>query len=144
MFVPPSRYSPLKLLSLYIPRNQNIKQDMKRKRFTLNGSAPKTLGEIFRDIVNDYATKHPSLDAQQIRDIFVTVCKGVKIPHIVETESEYHSRDYQSSQERTVEEIVIPNGEKLYVANQWRAGEPGDNFFQLQDIVDKMGWGKIV
>ena len=45
---------------------------------------------------------------------------------------------------RTVEEIVIPNGEKLYVANQWRAGKPGDNFFQLQDIVDKMGWGKIV
>ena len=53
---------------------------MKRKRFTLNGSAPKTLNEIFRDIVIDYATKHPSLDAQQIRDIFVTVCKGVKIP----------------------------------------------------------------
>lgn len=74
-------------------RKSNIKQDMKRKRFTLNGSAPKTLNEIFRDIVIDYATKHPSLDAQQIRDIFVTVCKGVKIPHIVETESEYHLRD---------------------------------------------------
>jgi len=114
------------------------------KIFTLNGSTPKTLGEIFKEIVLDYANKHSMLDAQQIRDIFVTVCKGVKVPHIVETEPEYHLRNGQKSQKRTVEEIVIPNGEKLYVANQWRAGKPGDNFFQLQDIVHKMGWGKIV
>jgi hypothetical protein len=117
---------------------------MKRKRFTLNGSAPLGLNEIFKEIVLDYSTKHPLLDAQQIRDIFVTVCKSVKVPHIVETEPEYHLRDKQKSQKRTVEEIIIPNGEKLYVTNQWRAGKPGDNFFQLIDIVHKMSWGKIV
>lgn len=117
---------------------------MKRKRFTLNGSDPQGLNDIFKEIVLDYSTKHPFFDAKQIRDVFVTVCKGVKVPHIVETEPEYHLRDGQKSQKRTVEEIVIPNGEKLYVTNQWRAGKPGDNFFQLRDIVHKMGWGKIV
>jgi hypothetical protein len=116
----------------------------KIKRFTLNGSDPQTLKDIFREVVNDFAKKHPLLDAQQIRDLFVTVCKGVKVPHIVETEPEYHLRDGQKSQKRTVEEIILPNGEKLYVTNQWRAGKPGDNFFQLKDVVHAMGWGKIV
>ena len=145
MFVPPSRYSPLKLLSLYIPRNQNIKQDMKRKRFTLNGGAPKYLGEIAAEIVLDYANKHPFLNAQQIRDIFVTVCRGVKVAsHIVETEAEYHLRDWEPSQERSSEEITIPSGEKLYVSTQWHAGKPGDDFYNFMEIVHGMGWGKIV
>ncbi|MEE3468837.1 MAG: hypothetical protein VZQ83_10405 [Eubacterium sp.] len=51
---------------------------------------------------------------------------------------------YQPSQERTVEEIIIPDGEKLYVSNQWRAKKPTDNFFSFKDIVNAMGWGKIV
>lgn len=114
------------------------------KKFFLNGNGPYGLNEIARDVVLDYARKHPFLDAQQIRDIFVTVCKDVKIAHIVETEPEYHLRDYQTSQKRTVEEIIIPDGEKLYVSNQWRAKKPTDNFFSFKDIVNAMGWGKIV
>lgn len=113
------------------------------KRFKLNGLGPYTLGEIARDVVLDYANKHPFLDAQQIRDIFVSVCKNVGVPHIVETESEYHMRDYQPSQARTVKEITIPSGEKLYISTQWHAKNPGDDFFVFQDIVGKMGWGKI-
>lgn len=117
---------------------------MKPKRFYLNGVGPFGLNEIARDVVVDFANKHPMLDAQQVRDIIVIVCKNVKIPHIVETEAEYHNRNYQSSQERTVMEITIPNGEKLYVSNQWRAGKPTDNFYTFRDIVNSIGWGKIV
>lgn len=116
----------------------------KQKRFTLNGSDPKFLNEIPRDIVLDYARKHKFLDAQQIRDIFVTVCRDVGVSHIVETETEYHKRDYESSQERSVKEIVIPSGERLYVSSQWHAGKPGDDFYLFMDIVHGMGWGKIV
>ena len=117
---------------------------MKPKIFTLNGSKPMYMSDIFRDVVSDYANKHPFLDAQQIRDIFVAVCKNVGVPHIVETESEYHKRDGDKSQEDTVNEIIIPNGEKLYVSNQWRAGGLRDNFLKFKDLVGKMGWGKIV
>ena len=53
-------------------------------------------------------------------------------------------RDGQKSQERTVNEIIIPNGEKLYVSNQWRAGGPNDNFLKFKDIVNRKGWGRIV
>ena len=114
------------------------------KRFTLNGSAPKSLNEIADEVVLDYARKHPFLDAQQIRDIFVTVCRDVKMAHIVETLAQYNARSYQKSWERSADEIIIPSGEKLSVANQWRAKSPGDNFFQFKDIVGRMGWGKIV
>lgn len=117
----------------------------KTKRFGLNGSAPKYLFEIADEVVLDYANKHPFLNAQQIRDIFVTVCRGTKVAsHIVETEAEYHLRDGESSQERSSDEITIPNGEKLYVSSQWHAGKPGDDFYNFMDIVHKMGWGKIV
>lgn len=114
------------------------------KRFTLNGSDPKSLNEIADEVVFDYARKHPVLDAQQIRDIFVTVCKDVKMAHIVETASEYNARSYQKSWGRSADKIIIPNGQELYVANQWRAKSPDDNFFQFRDIVHGMGWGKIV
>lgn len=118
---------------------------MKLKRFTLNGSAPKTLNEISREVVLDYATKHSFLNAQQIRDIFVTACSGVKVPpHIVETEREYRARSYQKSWARSADEITIPSGEKLYVSNQWHAKNPGDDFFNFVRIVHGMGWGKIV
>ena len=117
---------------------------MKRKIFTLNGSKPMFLYEIARDVVQNYANKHPFLNAQQIRDIFVAVCKGIVVSHIVETEAEYHTRDWEPSQERTSKEIIIPTGEKLYVSTDWRAGGARDNFLKFKDIVGKMGWGKIV
>lgn len=114
------------------------------KRFTLNGSDPKSLNEIADEIVFEYARKHPFLDAQQIRDIFVAVCRDVKMAHIVETAAEYNARSYQKSWGRSADKIIIPSGEELYVANQWHAKFPDDNFFQFKDIVGKMCWGKIV
>ncbi len=114
------------------------------KRFYLNGSGPYGLNEIADEVVLDYARKHPFLNAQQIRDIFRTVCRGVQIAHIVETTAEYNARSYQKSWGRSADEIIIPSGEKLYVANQWRAKAPTDNFFSFMDIVGKMGWEKIV
>lgn len=117
---------------------------MKIKRFTLNGSAPKFLNEISREVVLNYAGRHTILGAQQIRDIFVTGCKDVGTAHIVETEAEYNARSYEDSWERSSDEIIIPSGEKLYVTTQWRAGKRGDNFFRFIDVVHAMGWGKIV
>ena len=118
---------------------------MKRKRFTLNGSAPKFLNEIADEVVLDYANKHKFLDAQQIRDIFRIVGRGVKLPaHYVETEAEYLARSSDGSWGRSADEIILPNGEKLYVSTQWHAGKPGDDFYNFMDIVHGMGWGKIV
>ena len=114
------------------------------KRFCLNGGTPQSLRDIARDVIRNYAWDNPKMTAHEIRDYFVNACDGVGISHIVETEEEYHTRDGQKSQERTVNEIVTPNGEKLYVSTQWRAGGPRDNFLKFKDIVNRRGWGKIV
>lgn len=117
---------------------------MSTKIFTLNGSAPKSLNEIAREVVLDFATKNPSLTAHQIRDIFVSACKGVGVAHVVETAAQYHARSYQKSWKRSADEITIPSGDKLYVSTQWHAKKPGDDFFRFRDVVHREGWGKIV
>lgn len=114
------------------------------KRFTLDGSAPKSLNEIAREIVLNYATKHWMMSAQAIRDYFVTECKGVGVAHIVETETEYRKRSWQKSWARSADEIIIPSKDKLYVSTQWHAKKPTDDFYRFMDVVHRNGWGKII
>lgn len=114
------------------------------KRFTLDGSAPKSLNEIAREVVLNYATKHWTMSALAIRDYFVAECKGVGVAHIVETAAQYHARSYQKSWARSADEIIIPSGDKLYVSTQWHAKNPTDDFYRFMDVVHRNGWGKIV
>lgn len=118
------------------------REDKGGKGFKLNG-VNKYLHEIARDVVLDFANNNTSMNAQQIRDYFVNMCKGIGISHIVETETEYHLRDGQSSQERSVSEITIPSGEKLFVSTQWRAKNNEDNFIKFMDLVNDNGLGII-
>ena len=110
--------------------------------FSLNGN-PMSLRDIAMNVVLNYANIHPSLSAQEIRDYFINLCKGIGASHIVETEAEYHLRDDQPSQKRSASEISIPNGEKLYVTTQWRAKNDDDNFIRFKDIVNNNELGII-
>ena len=111
--------------------------------FRFNGGNPDTLGNIAKAVVEKYAIDHPSDSAQSIRDLFVNTCKGIGVAHIVETESEYHLRDGQSSQKRSSQELTMPNGEKIYVSTQWRAKNDDDNFMKFIKIVKDNNWGEI-
>ena len=111
--------------------------------FRFNGSTPDTLGNIAKAVVEKYAIDHPLDGAQSIRDLFVNTCKGIGVAHIVETESEYHLRDGQSSQKRSSQELTMPNGEKIYVSTQWRAKNDDDNFMKFIKIVKDNNWGEI-
>ncbi len=109
-------------------------------RFALKG-VHMSLVDIANHIVADYANANPKMSAQDIRNYFVNICDGVGASHIVETENEYHMRDGQISQARTVSEVTIPNGEKLYVTTQWRGN---GNFLKFMDVVNKNKLGHIV
>ncbi len=111
-------------------------------RFSLNG-VRMNLREIAKNVVVNYAQNNPSMSAQEIRDFFVNLCKGIGASHIVETDSDYHLRDNQPSQKRSVSEITISNGEKLYVTTQWRAKNIDDNFMKFMSIVNNNGLGVI-
>ena len=117
-------------------------QDDSSKSFTLDGK-PMTLKEIAKTVVSNYCKAHPDKSSQDIKDLFVSECKGSGISHIVETEDDYVKRSHQKSVERSVTEIILLNDEKIYVTTQWRAKNPGDNFFKFIDIVHKNGWGVI-
>ena len=111
-------------------------------RFSLNG-VRMNLREIAKNVVVNYAQNNPSMSAQEIRDFFVNLCKGIGASHIVETDNDYHLRDNQPSQKRSVSEITISNGEKLYVTTQWRAKNIDDNFMKFMNIVNNNGLGVI-
>lgn len=118
--------------------------DSRSSRFKLNGEEFNSLGEIAKNVVLNYAKNNPSLTSQNIRDYFSNLCKGIGVAHIVETEDEYHQRDGQDSQIRTVSEITIPyKNEKLYISTQWRAKNKDDNFMKFMDIVNSNDLGKI-
>ena len=116
--------------------------DKEGKRFSYNGTIA-SLREIAASVVSDYAKTNSEMNAQQVRDYFMETFNGIGIAHIVETESEYRQRDGQSSQQRTVTPVTIPNGEIIYVSTQWRAGKESDNFYQFMKIVNEKGLGTI-
>ena len=117
-------------------------EDSSATGFSLNGN-PMSLRDIAMNVVLNYANNHPFSPAKEIRDYFINLCKGNGISHIVETEAEYHLRDEQPSQQRSVSEITIPNGEKLYVTTQWRANNENSNFIRFMSIVNNNGLGVI-
>lgn len=117
--------------------------DSSSSGFKLNGEEL-SLGQIAKKVVLNYAKNNPSMTSQDIRDYFSDLCKGIGVAHMVETEDEYHLRDGQSSQKRTVSEIIIPyKNEKLYVSTQWRAKNNDDNFLKFMKIVNSNGLGVI-
>ena len=120
----------------------NSESGSTKNKFTLNGEQS-SLRDISKNVVLNYANNNPSLSAQQVRDYFITEFKGIGIAHIVETEEEYHERDGQPTQARTVSEITIPTGEKLYVTTQWRAKSEIDNFMNFMRRVNEKGLGTI-
>lgn len=117
---------------------------MAKRIYTLDGSKPKFLKEIVSEVVENYAKAHKTADANAISTYFCNTFAGIGVPHIVETAAQYHTRNGQKSQARTVTEVTIPNGQKVYVSTQWRAGSPDDNFIKFKDIVNRLKLGKIV
>jgi hypothetical protein len=108
--------------------------------FKLNGQSM-SLRDIAMNVVINYSKNNPNKSAQDIRDYFMNLCKGIGVAHIVETESEYHQRDGQASQKRSASEVIL-TGErgKIYVSTQWRSN---GNFKGFMDVVNKNDLGII-
>ena len=60
-------------------------------KFTLNGTRM-SLKDIALNVVKNYATANPLLNAVAIKNTFIEACKGCGISHIVETDEEYRVR----------------------------------------------------
>lgn len=118
-------------------------EDNSRKRYKLNNGALESLTDIANHVVRDFANNNPTMNAQQIRDIFVDAYKGCGISHIVETDEEYKLREGQPSLKRSASTVILPNGEIVHVSTQLRAKNEGDNFFNFIKVTKEKGWGEI-
>ena len=111
--------------------------------FTLNG-VQMSLKDIALNVVKNYATINPQMNAVTIKNIFIEACKGCGISHIVETDEEYRVREAsQSSANRSQTPLTLANGEVIHITTQWRAKKEGQNFFKFIDICRRNNWGDI-
>ncbi len=123
--------------------DEDVNPELVSAKFSIDDGEQMTLVEIVKQIVLKYIDNHPNQNAAQIRDAFVAACKDRNVGRVIETEDEYSQRRDQSSAERTVVDISLENGEKLFVSTQWRAKRDTDNFFNFVKVVNEKGWGNI-
>lgn len=111
--------------------------------FTLNG-VQMSLKDIALNVVKNYATANPQMNAVAIKNTFMEACKGCGISHIVETDEEYRVREAsQSSANRSQTPLNLANGEVIHITNQWRAKKEGQNFFKFIEVCHRNNWGDI-
>ena len=111
--------------------------------FTLNG-VPMSLKDIALNVVKNYATANPQMNAVAIKNTFMEACKGCGISHIVETDEEYRVRAAsQYSANRSQTPLTLANGEVIHITTQWRAKKEDQNFFKFIEVCHRNNWGDI-
>ena len=111
--------------------------------FTLNG-VQMSLKDIALNVVKNYATANPQMNAVAIKNTFMEACKGCGISHIVETDEEYRVREAtQSSANRSQTPLTLANGEVIHITTQWRAKKEDQNFFKFIEVCHRNNWGDI-
>ena len=111
--------------------------------FTLNG-VQMSLIDIALNVVKNYATANPQMNAVAIKNTFIEACKGCGISHIVETDEEYRVREAtQSSANRSQTPLTLANGEVIHITTQWRAKKEDQNFFKFIEVCHRNNWGDI-
>ena len=111
--------------------------------FTLNG-VQMSLIDIALNVVKNYATANPQMNAVAIKNTFMEACKGCGISHIVETDEEYRVREAtQSSANRSQTPLTLANGEVIHITTQWRAKKEDQNFFKFIEVCHRNNWGDI-
>ena len=111
--------------------------------FTLNG-VQMSLIDIALNVVKNYATANPQMNAVAIKNTFIEACKGCGISHIVETDEEYRVRAAsQYSANRSQTPLTLANGEVIHITTQWRAKKEDQNFFKFIEVCHRNNWGDI-
>ena len=111
--------------------------------FTLNG-VQMSLIDIALNVVKNYATANPQMNAVAIKNTFMEACKGCGISHIVETDEEYRVRAAsQYSANRSQTPLTLANGEVIHITTQWLAKKEVQNFFKFIEVCHRNNWGDI-
>lgn len=118
---------------------------MEEPHFSVNGNNV-LMKDIPSKIIEEYANHNPEKSAEEIRNYFVELCKSIDLNfQIVETEAENEQRKSDNPNGSSGREIIIPNGEKIFITTQWKNGQERINLYnKFIEIAQQNSWAHIV
>lgn len=113
--------------------------------FSVNGNNV-LMRDIPSKIIEEFANHNPEKSAEEIRDYFVEHCQSLDLNfQIVETETENKQRKSEKPNATSGKEILLPNGEKIFVTKQWKSRqEKIDLYLKFIEIAKQNSWANIV
>lgn len=131
--------------SVIIEGNDISPKPMKEPHFSVNGNNV-LMTDIPSKIIEEFVNRNPEKNAVEIRDYFVKHCQSLDLNfQIVETEAENKQRKSGNKNASSGKEILLPNGEKIFITKQWKSKQERiDLYKKFIEIANQNSWANIV
>ena len=116
---------------------QTLVNSMDYSKFSINNNGQYSKGAVVYEVIKLYCDEHKELNAEEIVRQWLNL--GVKVPHLVETESIHAIRKEKTRDSRfddKSKKIQLANGQSIFVSNQF-------NVERITDFITKVnaqGW----
>ena len=111
---------------------QTLVNSMDYSKFSINNNGQYSKGAVVYEVIKLYCDEHKELNAEEIVRQWLNL--GVKVPHLVETESIHAIRKEKTRDSRfddKSKKIQLANGQSIFVSNQF-------NVERITDFITKV------
>ena len=111
---------------------QTLVNSMDYSKFSINNNGQYSKGAVVYEVIKLYCDKHKELNAEEIVRQWLNL--GIKVPHLVETESIHAIRKEKTRDSRfddKSKKIQLANGQSIFVSNQF-------NVERITDFITKV------
>lgn len=111
---------------------QTLVNSMDYSKFSINNNGQYSKGAVVYEVIKLYCDEHKELNAEEIVRQWLNL--GIKVPHLVETESIHEIRKEKTRDSRfddKSKKIQLANGQSIFVSNQF-------NVERITDFITKV------
>ena len=111
---------------------QALVNSMDYSKFSINNNGQYSKGAVVYEVIKLYCDEHKELNAEEIVRQWLNL--GIKVPHLVETESIHAIRKEKTRDSRfddKSKKIQLANGQSIFVSNQF-------NVERITDFITKV------
>ena len=111
---------------------QTLVNSMDYSKFSINNNGQYSKGAVVYEVIKLYCDEHKELNAEEIVRQWLNL--GIKVPHLVETESIHAIRKEKTRDSRfddKSKKIHLANGQSIFVSNQF-------NVERITDVITKV------
>ncbi len=111
---------------------QTLVNSMDYSKFSINNNGQYSKGAVVYEVIKLYCDEHKELNAEEIVRQWLNL--GIKVPHLVETESIHAIRKEKTRDSRfddKSKKIQLANGQSIFVSNQF-------NVERITDFITKV------